>query len=195
MNLRFLVVVGVIFAAIFALAMPAQAYDCPQPLRQLSTDKSSDVHSSVDALGGLNTATFAKKSDRVTQDLFSKYPQADKVALANAMISLFCQVILPSTTMSDAEKLDQLFRLEDRITGVASVSVPLNRNVAVACATTQEEVLAPIVRLFKAWQELNVDLYLAQWGPDAIARSSNSTPTKSPITLSGGEPISRVTGR
>jgi hypothetical protein len=153
-------------------APSARAYDCPRPTVQLSADESSEVRSSVDSLGGLNSTTFDKKSAQVTQDLFSKYPHADDVALANTMISMFCQIILPST-MSDAEKLDQLYRLEDRITGHASVSVPMNPAVAPTCSTNPKAVLAPIMGLFTAWQELDVDLYLAQWGPDAIARSEH----------------------
>jgi hypothetical protein len=163
----FLLLIGAASAA-----PAAHAYDCPKPTAQLSTDETSDVKSSVDSLGGLSSTSFEKKSAQVTQDLFSKYPHADDVALANTMMSMFCQIILPSQ-MSDAEKLDQLFRLEDRITGHTSVSVPMNPAVAADCSTNPKDVLAPIVAVFRAWEQLDVDLYLAQWGPDAIARSAH----------------------
>jgi hypothetical protein len=156
--------------ALALAASSAEAFECPRPTQQLATDESSDVRSSVSELGGLKVASFETKADVVTRDLFAKYQHADEVAIANTMISMFCQVILPSA-MSDSEKLDYLFRLDDRITHHARVSVPLSPAVGPACSTSAEAVLAPIRSLFKAWDQLDVELYLAQWGPDAIARS------------------------
>jgi hypothetical protein len=156
--------------ALAFVALSAEAFECPRPTQQLATAESSDVRSSVSELGGLKAATFEMKADVVTRDVFAKYPHADDVAIANTMISMFCQVVLPSA-MSDSEKLDYLFRLDDRITRHARVSVPLSPAVGPACSTSADAVLAPIHSVFKAWDQLDVELYLAQWGPDAIARS------------------------
>jgi hypothetical protein len=156
--------------ALLWAAPAALAYDCPKPTQQLTRDQTTEVKSSVTALGGLSGSGFERKSADVAQELFSRYPHADNLALANTMLSMFCQVILPSP-MSDAEKLDQLYRLEDRLTGYTGHSVPLDRAVAAACPTDSRDVLAPILALFQAWERLDVDQYLEQWGPDAIARS------------------------
>ena len=163
--------VAALFLAVTFVTQKVEAIDCPRPTQQLATDQSSDVRSSVRALGGLNVTSFETKAESITHDLFAKYPNADDVAVANTMISMYCQIILPSTTMSDSEKLDHLYRLEDRVTRRARVSVPLNPAVGPACSTSADAVLAPIVSLFNAWEQLNVELYLAQWGPNAIARS------------------------
>ncbi len=153
-----------------ALWHPAFAYDCPKPAQQLAQDVSTDIKSDVSALKGVAVASFETKAQTVTQDLFSKYPHADNLAVAITMISMFCQVILPSS-MPDAEKLDRLYRLEELITHTSGQSVPMAPSVAKQCSTDPTAVLRPINALFDAWAKLDVEEYLAQWGPDAIARS------------------------
>jgi hypothetical protein len=149
---------------------PAFGYDCPKPAQQVTQDVSSEIKSNVSLLQGLGGANFESKAQTVTQDVFSKYPHADNVIIAITMISMFCQVILPSA-MPDAEKLDRLYRLEDMITRTNGQSVPMQQSVGKTCSTAPQDVLRPITALFEAWQKLDVDEYLAQWGPEAIARS------------------------
>jgi ketosteroid isomerase-like protein len=153
------------------LSFGAQAYDCPKPTQQLTQDVSSDIRSEVSGLKGLAVAKFETTAATVTNDVFAKYKDAGSVALSHSMISIFCQIILPSTTLGDAEKLDRLYRLEELITRTSGQSVPMGRSAGTMCLTAPGAVLRPINALFDAWQKLDVDEYLAQWAPDAIARS------------------------
>ena len=161
--------VGLLLLAL-ALCRPAFGYDCPKPAQQITQDVSYVIKSDVSVLGGIGGGAFEAKAQTVTTDVFSKYPHADELAIAITMISMFCQVILPSA-MPDAEKLDRLYRLEDLITHAKGRSVPMEASVGKTCSTAPQDVLRPVNALFDAWQRLDVDEYLAQWGPEAIARS------------------------
>ena len=153
------------------LSPGSRAYDCPKPTQQLTQDVSTDIRSEVSGLKGLAVASFETKAATVTNDVFAKYKDAGNVALSHSMISIFCQIILASTTLSDAEKLDRLYRLEELITRTSGQSVPMGRGAGPMCPTAPGAVLRPIQALFDAWTKLDVDEYLAQWAPDAIARS------------------------
>lgn len=149
---------------------PAAAYECPTPTQQLAQDVSTSVKSEVSALGGLALTAFESKAQIVTRDLFEKYSDSGVVALAHTVISMFCQIVLPSA-MRDAEKLDRLYQLEEWITRVTGRSVPMEKSSGTSCSTTPDEVLKPIKAIFDGWRTLNINQYLAQWGPEAIQRS------------------------
>ncbi len=144
----------------------ALAFECPHPSEQLG----QDVSEKVIALSEATKDSFQTKAGVVTHDVFEKYPHADKVAIATTFLSLYCQILLPSS-MADADKLDRLDRLEEAITGEKGISVPLDKSIGPECSTAPADVLRPIRVLFQAWGRLDVDEYLAQWGPNAIARS------------------------
>ena len=144
----------------------AIAFECPHPSEQIAQNVSKDVTT----LSGATKDSFQKKADSVTHDVFEKYPNADQLAIATTMLSMYCQVILASN-MTDAEKLDRLDRLEAAVTNEKGISVPLDKSVGPECSTRPAEVLRPVNALFHAWETLDVDQYLAQWGPNAIARS------------------------
>lgn len=148
------------------LCAPALAFECPHPSQQLG----QDVSEKVGTLSDVTKDSFQREAGTVTHDVFEKYPHADQVAVATTLLSIYCQILLPSS-MPDADKLDRLDRLEGAITKEKSISVPLDKSVGSECSTAPTEVLRPIRALFQAWQNLNVNQYLAQWGPNAIRRA------------------------
>lgn len=152
------------------MCSPVAAYECPTPTKQLAQDVSVNIKADVSTLQGLSTASFESSAETVTRDLFVKYQDAGVVALGHSVISIFCQIIMPSS-MTVAEKLDQLYRLEEWITRVSGRSVPMVKSIGTGCGTASSEVLRPIKAVFHAWQRLDVDEYLAQWGPESIQRS------------------------
>jgi hypothetical protein len=152
------------------ISSPAAAYECPAPTQQLAQDVSIKVKADVSMLKGLATTSFESSAETVTRDVFAKYQDAGVVALGHSVISIFCQIIMPSS-MTDAEKLDQLYRLEEWITRISGRSVPMEKTTGTNCATASSAVLRPIRAVFHAWQQLDVDEYLAQWGPESIQRS------------------------
>ena len=165
MRLRF------ILPTVLALiGSPAAAYECPAPTKQLAQDVTVKIRSDVSVLQGLATTSFESNAETVARDLFAKYQDAGVVALGHSVISIFCQIIMPSA-MTVAEKLDQLYRLEEWITRISGRSVPMTKTTGSSCSKTPSEVLRPIKAVFQAWQRLDVDQYLAQWGPESIQRS------------------------
>jgi hypothetical protein len=144
----------------------ASAFECPHPSEQLG----HDVSEKVTALSEASKDSFQTKAGTVTHDVFESYPHADQVAIATTLLSMYCQILLPSS-MSDAEKLDRLDRLEGTVTHEKGISVPLDKSVGPECSNAPAEILRPIRALFGSWEKLDVDEYLAQWGPNAIARS------------------------
>lgn len=154
-------------AAVLALSCgTALAFECPHPSEQLG----QDVSEKVSTLSETTKESFQTKAGTVTHDVFEKYPHADQVAIATTLLSMYCQILLPSS-MSDAEKLDRLDRLEGAVTHEKGISVPLDKSVGPECSSAPADVLRPVRALFGAWTRLDVDEYLAQWGPNAIARS------------------------
>jgi hypothetical protein len=157
---------GALTAMVFGFRCVTAMAECPHPSQQITQDVSKEVT----ALSDTTNESFQKKANTVTTDVFSKYPNADHVAIATTMISIYCQVLLPSN-IPIADKLDRLDRLEAAVTNVVGISIPLDKSVGPECSTEAAEVLRPVRALFEAWQALDVDQYLAQWGPNAISRS------------------------
>jgi hypothetical protein len=160
-----------VFVALFLLAsVPALAYECSKPPEQVTHDVATELRSSSMNLVSATSNSFANVARTVSRDLLVKYPNADQVLIQYAMISMFCQVIMGGS-FSDAEKLDRLYQLDDWMWHASRRSTPSKLSDTTSCATTSESVLQPIRALFSAWSRLDVETYLAQWGPDAIHRS------------------------
>jgi len=85
------------------------AMECPPPSQQLAKDVLVETEASISGLKGLlTTGSLKNKTQTTAKDLFEKYPNADRVSLAMTIISMFCQQINASTTLSDEEKLNWL---------------------------------------------------------------------------------------
>ena len=145
----------------------ARAYDCPKPSQQFVQD--SEVHDTTIILAAVGEQKYNSVAKVVTTDLFSKYPNADKVVIAHTMLSMFCQVIMGSA-MSTEEKLDRLYRLDGWITYISGRSAAVRAD-SPTCATDPGAVLRPIRSIFQAWTRLDVEAYLEQWAPNALRRA------------------------
>ncbi|MGA7383566.1 MAG: hypothetical protein WBW81_02380 [Methylocella sp.] len=160
------------------MMVPWPAYasiECPRPAQQLATDTSIKVQSAVSSLPSAATPPrFDASAETVTRDVFATYQDADKVVLAHSMLSMFCQFIFTSS-FSDAQKLDQLDRLEEWVTRISGVTVPMNSSSGTSCSDDPAEVLKPIRATFDAWSRLDISEYMDQWAPDAIQRSSSKS--------------------
>src|SRR5215510_6673914 len=86
------------------------AMDCPSPPEQLAKDMLVETEASISGLKGLlPTGSLKNKTETTAKNLFEKYPNADRLSVAMAMISVYCQTIDdPKSTLSDKEKLDWL---------------------------------------------------------------------------------------
>jgi hypothetical protein len=149
-------------------ACSALAYECPRPPQQVAQDVITEVHNTSTVLVTSTTESYNTAARTITQDLISKYPNADQLLVQITMLSMACQLIMGSA-LSDDQKLDRLYRLDDIFTHRSGRSVPIRLADTETCS--QASVLQPIRALFSAWESLDVNSYLAQWGPDAIHRS------------------------
>ncbi|WP_208245950.1 hypothetical protein WGT02_31120 (plasmid) [Rhizobium sp. T1470] len=102
-----------LFASLFfSLLSASEAADmvCPAPTQQLAKDVETDLKASVAGLGKLKLAEIDGKVATTTTEFFSKYPNADKVAIANSLISLYCEYMKSASLSHDeaAERLDKI---------------------------------------------------------------------------------------
>jgi hypothetical protein len=91
------------------------AMDCPQASKDISKDLAVSTEASVEGLKGLATGSLKNKTETTTRNLFEKYPNADRVAIATTMLSMYCQQVDRSTTLADGEKLDRLMTVNQVI--------------------------------------------------------------------------------
>jgi hypothetical protein len=91
------------------------AMDCPPASKDVANDIAVSTEASVEGLRGLASGSLKNKTETTTRNLFEKYPNADRVAVATTMMSIYCQQIDRSTTLSDAEKLDRLMIVNQAI--------------------------------------------------------------------------------
>lgn len=150
------------------------AIECPRPAQQTATDVAFKVQPAVQiaaqSLPKEFTAQFDARAETITRDLFSQYPNAGNLLLAHSMLSMYCQ-FLSTSSFSDAQKLDVLYRVEEWVTRVAGVAVPMNKTTGTSCSTDARDVLKPVNAVFNAWAHLDFAEYIQQWSPEAIQRS------------------------
>lgn len=170
---------AIILAGLAATPVQAQMI-CPKPLMQLAYD---DITTVRDGVAQVENAAVSGHTDRPTysiivqrkvQDLFSNLEQNGKIAVAQNFFSMLCQVIASSTTLSDAQKLDYLFRTENIIAFIGGHPIPTVPKARSGCSPQKDAVLAPVRNIFRALQELNFPLYMEQWSKNAIQRTRRS---------------------
>jgi len=97
--------------------------DCDplKPNKPLDSEISNDTKLHASALfKSLGTAEFDNKFAQAQQDTLSKYPNADKVAIAQSHLYFLCTLLKSSTTLSENQKLDRFMDLVKIQDGVAS---------------------------------------------------------------------------
>ena len=82
---------------------------CPPPPQQVAKDVVVETEGQVNALGRvLGSGELKNKTAVLANNLWAKYPNADRIALAQLMMSVYCQTLRDSKGLSDIEKLEQL---------------------------------------------------------------------------------------
>jgi hypothetical protein len=108
MGLAYLSTLIVVLA--YLLQTPAargEDFVCPSPTAQSNNDIKMDIDGKASTLFKIGNADLKGSVQKTVVDLFSKYPNADRVAIINTMLSVDCNIIKNSTTLSDSEKLDK----------------------------------------------------------------------------------------
>ena len=91
---RSLLTLAFIFLPFSAFA----AIDCPAPPQQLGHDVVVTTTGKLETLGRLAGGDLSNETRVLAKDLFHDYKDADKVVIANMMISIFCQQLRDSMT-------------------------------------------------------------------------------------------------
>jgi hypothetical protein len=90
----------------YSIAFSAD-FPCPTPSEQISSDIKGEISGKAQTLFKVGDAEVKGTAQKTVVDLFSKYPNADRVAIINSLLSTTCNFIKNSTQLSDAEKLDK----------------------------------------------------------------------------------------
>lgn len=93
--------------ALMVAPYPSGAMECPAPSAQLAKDIEADIKGRLSGISILPATEIVGKASVKTVDMFSKYPNADRVVIANSMISMFCQN-LSSSRLADKEKMSMI---------------------------------------------------------------------------------------
>ena len=105
-------------ASIAALMVSAVAVSkeltCPEAPKQFTRDVVVDTQAKIHTLGKVAAGEIQNKMSVVAQPLLDKVPNADRLALAQMMMSVFCQTI-SQDTLPEREKLDRIEKFNDQI--------------------------------------------------------------------------------
>jgi len=107
---------SVALAAVFLLfnAAGALGQDCDplKPNKPLDSQVSNETRANASALfNAVGTIDFENKFAKAQQDTLSKYPNADRVEVAEYHLYFLCELLRSSTTLSDSQKLDRFMDL------------------------------------------------------------------------------------
>jgi hypothetical protein len=107
-------------AAVLAVGLlgwnPAHAaMDCPAAPSNVAKDLVVDTEVGAQGLKSLVSGTLKNHTETTVKNLWEKYPNADKLTVATLMMSVYCQQVDKSTTLTDQEKLDRLMVVNQSI--------------------------------------------------------------------------------
>jgi hypothetical protein len=104
-----------IFFAPYCLA--EETFSCgemPAAVTGINRDVKSDISASIGSIGKVGTVSVGAKTEVEALNLFSKYPNVDRLVTLQMMSSTYC-TMLRSSKISDSEKLDRWERFQDKI--------------------------------------------------------------------------------
>jgi hypothetical protein len=93
--------------------LSAAEFECPLSTEQFGTEVKSDLTSHAQDFLHQNPQHFAKHIETTVNDLYSKYPAADRIVVIRDLMSVTCQIIRNSGSLSDDEKLKRWFQFVD----------------------------------------------------------------------------------
>ena len=96
-------------------AVPASAFECPQPHDRSSAGIVEESPQAIDELGQLlASGDMENRVEVIARDLKERNPEADRTDLTNYMVTAYCEAIAQED-MSDEEKSQRLSDFGDRV--------------------------------------------------------------------------------
>lgn len=102
---------------LLAFHIPAMSADmkCIAPPVAVSKDLKTDIDLKIAGIKNyVGSADFSARVGLVTTDLYSKYPNADRLVLSQAMLSSVCSLI-NSVAVPDREKIQKYADTESKV--------------------------------------------------------------------------------
>jgi hypothetical protein len=93
---------------------------CPPPIQQKDSDVKGDLEANAQTLLRIGTLQLKGAAQKTVVDLFSKYPNADRVAIANAIISMTCN-LLNKSNLPDSQKWE---RWQNIVNAIMAATIP-----------------------------------------------------------------------
>jgi tRNA A37 threonylcarbamoyladenosine synthetase subunit TsaC/SUA5/YrdC len=97
--------------AVLLILTPALAagsdFVCPAPSGQTAQEVTADINGQAQTIIKLGSADIQGTIKTTVIDLYSKYPNADLVAVVSTMIYTTCSFIKNSSQLSDEQKIDK----------------------------------------------------------------------------------------
>jgi tetratricopeptide (TPR) repeat protein len=97
-------------AAILSVCATWQAYgadfQCPEPAVQVAPNVAADARARTSRIINARDADLAAEVQSTVDNLWARYPQADRIAIAQNLLSTSCNLIKTSS-LSDEQKLDR----------------------------------------------------------------------------------------
>ena len=111
MESQFCAVVTASVALFASLGYSSAAdFNCPNSTEQFNTEVRADLTSHAQDILRQNTDRVADHIETTVSDLYSKYPGADRIVVVRDLMSVTCQLIRNSESLTDDEKLNRWFQ-------------------------------------------------------------------------------------
>ncbi len=97
--------IAVLASVIVGLSVAYAQLACPpmpDKVTQVNRDVRSDVDVSVGSLGKMKAGQLGVKTDVVAKNLFDKYPNTDRVLIAQMMSATYCGLIRDSKSLGES---------------------------------------------------------------------------------------------
>jgi hypothetical protein len=94
----------------------------PNKITQVTHDVLVDVNAGVGSLGKVQAGQLGIKTGVVAKNLFDKYPNTDRILIAQMMAATYCPMIRDDKALKDAEKRHLWSEFQDRVFNFANPS-------------------------------------------------------------------------
>ncbi|HNG55622.1 MAG TPA: OmpA family protein [Nitrospira sp.] len=91
----------------------------PSAVTEISRDVRVDVDAGIGALGKIKVGQLSVKTESVAKNLFSKYPNLDRILTVQILSATYCGLLRSSTTLSERERLTRWEIFQDKILSTA----------------------------------------------------------------------------
>ena len=107
--------------ALAAVVNPSFAMKCSKPPEQVARTIKNDAELSIKVLKNfLGEAGFGSKTRVVVDNLYEKYPNADKIVIAQLLLSQLCSLLDESRDLSSERKIELFSETRDQILKLAT---------------------------------------------------------------------------